>query len=95
MAGRHLYFFLTLAAVQGEQQRELQKVMRSRPPIVLTNSADAVAAGTAFPALLRYVESNYVTAAAFDGDGAQYRILIQRDSTPPATDAVTGWPCYT
>ena len=94
MAGRHLYFFTTLADVEGEQQRELEKVMRFKPPIVLTNSAESGAAGKAFPALVRYVENNYVTGAAFDDAGARYSILIRRDSTPPATDKTTGWPCY-
>jgi hypothetical protein len=94
MAGRHLYFFTTLADVEGEQQRELEKVTRFKPPIVLTNSAESGAVGKAFPALVRYVESNYVTGAAFDDAGARYSILIRRDSTPPATDKTTGWPCY-
>jgi hypothetical protein len=94
MAGRHLYFFIAFADVEGEQRRELEKVMRFKPPIVLTNTAESAAVRRAFPALVRYVESNYVTGAAFDDAGARYSILIRRDSAPPALDQTTGWPCY-
>jgi hypothetical protein len=94
MAGRHLYFFPTFAKVEGEQQRELQKVMRFKPPLVLTDSASSIAARKAFPALVRYIDGNYVTGAEFGGEDDRFSILIRRDSPPPARDAVTGWPCY-
>ena len=94
MAGRHLYFFPTLASVTGEPQRELEKVSRFKPPIILADGANFVAAGRAFPSLVRYIESNYVTGAVFGGQGDRYSILIRRDSPPPARDTVTGWPCY-
>jgi len=94
MAGRHLYFFPTFVGVEEEQRRELAKVMRFKPPIVLTDSASAAGARKAFPALLRYIDSDYVTGAEFSGDGNRYHILIRRDSPPPASDSVTDWPCY-
>jgi hypothetical protein len=94
MAGRHLYFFPTFANVEGEQQRELNKVMRFKPPLVLADSASSIAARKAFPALVRYIDGNYVTGAEFGGEGNRFSILIRRDSPPPSRDAVTGWPCY-
>jgi len=94
MAGRHLYFFPTLAGVEDEQQRELDKVMRFKPPIILSDSASSSGARQAFPAVLRYIDGNYVTGAEFGGEGNRYHILIRRDSPPPARDTVTGWPCY-
>ena len=94
MAGRHLYFFPTFAGVEDEQQRELEKVMRFKPPLILADSASTIAARRAFPALVRYIDGNYIAGAEFGGEGSRYRILIRRDSPPPARDTVTGWPCY-
>jgi hypothetical protein len=93
MAGRHVYFYRDLVKVESEQRREVEKVMRSRPPVVLTNSADA-AAGKTFPGLVNYVDRNYTPGAAFEADGDRYSILIRRDLPPPAVDKTTGWPCY-
>jgi hypothetical protein len=93
MAGRHMYFFSAFRDIEEEQRRQLEKVTRFAPPIVLANWDNYAAAVTAFPALMRYVESTYVTAAAFDEDGDHYSILVRKDS-PPATDKATGWPCY-
>lgn len=94
MAGRHLYFFTTLADIEGEQHRELEKVMRFKPPIVLTSSADPVAAEKAFPAVVRQIERDYMAGAVFADGGASYSILIRRDAPAPPTDKMTGWPCY-
>ena len=94
MAGRHLYFFPTFAGVEEEQRRELEKVRRFRPPVILTDSASSIAARKAFPALVRYIDANYVTGAEFGGDGDRYSILIRRDSPPRTVDRTTGWPCY-
>src|SRR5687767_6588708 len=94
MAGRHLYFFPTFAGVEEEQRRELEKVMRFKPPLILTDSASSLVARKAFPTLVRYIDGNYVTGADFGGEGNQYHILIRRDSPPPARDTVTSWPCY-
>ena len=93
MAGRHIYFFSAFRDIEDEQRRELEKVTRFAPPIVLANRDNYNAAVTAFPALMRYVESTYVTAAAFDEDGDRFSILVRKDS-PPAADKATGWPCY-
>jgi hypothetical protein len=94
MAGRHLYYFTAFRDVEDEQRRELDKVVRSAPPIVLANGANYDAAIDAFPALMRYIGSTYTTAAAFAEDGDRYTLLIRRDSPSPHTDPVTGWPCY-
>jgi hypothetical protein len=94
MAGRHLYFFPTFVGVEEEQRREVEKVMRFKPPLVLADSASATGARKAFPALLRYIDSDYVSGAEFGGNGNRYHILIRRDSPPPVSDSVTGWPCY-
>jgi hypothetical protein len=94
MAGRHLYFFPTFARVEEEQRRELEKVTRFRPPVILTDSASSIAARKAFPALVRYIDGNYVTGAEFGGEGDRYSILIRRDSPPRTVDRTTGWPCY-
>ena len=94
MAGRHLYFFVSFADLESEQRLELEKVMQHRPPVVLTNSAESVAAGKAVPGLVSYVERNYTSGAAFDVDGARYSILTRRDLPPSSTDETTGWPCY-
>ena len=94
MAGRHLYFFPTFAGVEEEQQRELEKVTRFKPPLILADSANSGDAREAFPPLLRYIDANYVSGADFGGEGNRYHILIRRDSPPPARDTVTGWPCY-
>jgi hypothetical protein len=94
MAGRHLYFFTTFADDEREQQRELEKVLRFKPPIVLTSSLDAAAAQKAFPAAVRQVNSDYVTSAFFDADGARYSILTRMDRPASVTDTITGWPCY-
>jgi hypothetical protein len=95
MAGRQLYFFEGFREVEDEQHRELEKVMRSAPRIVLANRSNYAAAVNAFPALMRYIEATYTTAAAFAEDGEGYRILIRRDSPSPRADQETGWPCYT
>jgi hypothetical protein len=94
MAGRHLYYFAAFRDVEDEQRREVEKVMRSAPPIVLANRANYDAAINAFPALMRYIEGTYTTAAAFAENGDRYSILIRRDSPSPRTDQMTGWPCY-
>jgi hypothetical protein len=94
MAGRHLYFFPTFAGVEDEQRRELEKVTRFKPPIILSDSASSSGARKAFPSLLRYIDDDYVTGAEFGGEGNRYHILIRRDSPPPGRDTVTGWPCY-
>jgi hypothetical protein len=94
MAGRHLYYFAAFHDIDDEQRRELDKVTRSAPRIVLANRNNYDAAAVAFPALVRYIENEYVPAASFDEDGDRYSVLVRRDSPSPGTDAVTGWPCF-
>jgi hypothetical protein len=94
MAGRHLYFFPTFAAVEDEQRRELEKVMRFAPPVILANASGYALPAKAFPTLVRYVESEYVTTASFEDTGERYRILTRRTAPAPAADKATGWPCY-
>ena len=94
MAGRHLYYFEAFRGIDEEQRRELEKVTRSAPPIVLANRNNYQAAVTTFPAVMRHIESEYVPAASFDEDGDRFSILIRRESPPPAQDTVTGWPCF-
>jgi hypothetical protein len=94
MAGRHLYFFPTFAGIEAEQRRELEKVTRFKPPIILSDDASSSGARKAFPSLVRYIDGNYVTGAEFGGDGNRYNILIRRDSPPRTVDKTTGWPCY-
>ena len=93
MAGRHIYFFSAFRDIEDEQRRELEKVTRFAPPIVLANRDNYAAAVTAFPALCVTWKARYVTAATFDEDGDRYSILVRKDS-PPAMDKATGWPCY-
>ena len=93
MAGRHLYFFSTLANLETEQQLELEKVARFKPPIVLTNSADTSAA-RAFPAFARQIERDYAAGAVLEDEGARYSILFRRDTLTQKVDTITGWPCY-
>jgi hypothetical protein len=95
MAGRHLYYFEAFRGIDEEQRRELEKVTRSAPRIVLANRNNYQAAVTTFPAVMRHIESEYVPAASFDEDGDRYTILIRRESPPPSLDSVTGWPCFT
>lgn len=94
MAGRHLYYFAAFRDIDDEQRRELEKVTRSAPRIVLANRNNYQAAVMAFPALMRHIETEYVPAASFDEDGDRYSILVRRDAPPPAADTVTGWPCF-
>ncbi len=94
MAGRHLYYFEAFRGIDEEQRRELEKVTRSAPPIVLANRNNYQAAVTTFPAVMRHIESEYVPAASFDEDGDRFSILIRRESSPSALDTVTGWPCF-
>ena len=94
MAGRHLYYFAAFRDIDDEQRRELEKVTRSAPPIILANRNNYEAAVLAFPALMQYVEREYVPAASFDEDGDRYSILVRRESSPRGPDAVTGWPCF-
>jgi hypothetical protein len=94
MAGRHLYYFSAFRDIEDEQRRELEKVTRSAPRIVLANRDNYAAAATAFPALVRHIENAYASAASFDEDGDRYSILVRRGASPSGTDAVTGWPCF-
>lgn len=94
MAGRHLYYFASFRSLEDEQRRELEMVTRAAPRIVLASRNGYGAAGAAFPGLVRFVEGNYAPAAAFDEEGDRYSILIRRDSPPPSSDSVSGWPCY-
>jgi hypothetical protein len=94
MAGRHLYYFAAFRDIEDEQRRELEKVTRSAPPIVVANRNNYEAAVMAFPALMQYIEREYMSAASFDEDGDRYSILVRRASPSPGTDAVTGWPCF-
>jgi hypothetical protein len=94
MAGRHLYYFAAFRDIADEQRRELEKVTRSRPLLVLANRNNYGAAAIAFPALVQYLESQYLPAASFEEDGDRYDILVRSDSPSPAPDPVTGWPCF-
>jgi hypothetical protein len=94
MAGRHLYNFVAFGAIEDEQHRELEKVIRSAPPLVLANRDNYDAAVKTFPALMRYVEAEYGIAASLVDDGDHFNILVRKDSSPPSTDASTGWPCF-
>jgi hypothetical protein len=94
MAGRHLYYFAAFRDIDDEQRRELEKVTRSAPPIILANRNNYEAAVMAFPALMQYIEREYGPAASFDEDGDRYRILVRRESSPLGMDADTGWPCF-
>jgi hypothetical protein len=94
MAGRHLYYFAAFRDIDDEQRRELEKVTRSAPPIILANRNNYEAVAMAFPTLIQYVEREYVLAASFDEDGDRYSILVRRESSPQGTDAVTAWPCF-
>ena len=95
MAGRHAYFFAAFHDVEGEQRRELAKVVRSDPKIVFANRSNYRATATAFPAVVEFLELNYSTAASFDEDGDHYSILISRHTAPLRDDPGTGWPCFT
>jgi hypothetical protein len=94
MAGLHLYYFSEFRDLEFEQRRELDTVRKYAPPLILANRNNYQAAVDAFPPLLRYIESEYATAASFEEDGDGYRILVRKDSPPRATDAATGWPCF-
>jgi hypothetical protein len=94
MAGRHLYYFPTFGNVKDEQERELEKVIRSAPKIVFANRNNYAAAAAAFPGVVDYIERNYVTAVAFEEDGDRYTILIPAREPPAGRDRETGWPCY-
>jgi hypothetical protein len=95
MAGRHAYFFTAFHDVEGEQRRELAKVVRSNPKIVFANRSNYRATAAAFPAVVEFLELNYSTAAAFEEDGEHYSILISRHTAPLRDDPGTGWPCFT
>ena len=94
MAGRHLYYFEAFRGIEEEQRRELEKVTRSSPRIVLANRNNYQSAVTTFPALMRHIESEYVPTASFEEDGDRYSILIRKESLPPEPDTLTGWPCF-
>ena len=94
MAGRYLYYFAEFRDIADEQRREVEKVIRAAPRVVLANRNNYQAAVTAFPALIRHIESEYVPAASFDEDGDRYSILIRKGSPPPEPDTLTGWPCF-
>jgi hypothetical protein len=94
MAGRYLYYFAEFREIADEQHRELEKVTRSAPPMILANRNNYEAAVTAFPALMEYIEREYAPAASFDEDGDRYSILVRRESRSPGTDTATGWPCF-
>src|SRR5688572_29193780 len=94
MAGRHVYYFQAFRDIDEEQRRELDKVTRSAPRLVLANRNNYQSAVTTFPALMRHIESEYVPAASFDEDGDRYSILIRKESPPPEPDTLTGWPCF-
>lgn len=93
MAGRHLYYFAAFRSLEDVQRRELDKVMRSAPALVLANRDNYAAAVDAFPDMMRFVEWTYVAADAFDEDGDRFSVLVRRDVPPAAEDPVTGWPC--
>ncbi len=94
MASRHGYYFPTFGALADEQRRELDKVTRAAPPIVLAHQGSFEDVGKAFPAMIRYVNAHYAEAAAFDDAGYSYRILTRTDTPPRSRDRETGWPCY-
>ena len=94
MAGRHLYYFASFRSLVDEQRREMEKVMRTAPRIVLASRNGYPAAAEAIPELTQFVEREYVLAAAFDEEGDRYSVLIRRDSSPRSTDPASGWPCF-
>ena len=93
MSGRHLYYFASFASLEDEQRRELEKVTRTAPRLVLASRNGYDSARVAFPELVRFIESRYVTAAAFEEEGDRYSILIRRDA-PSRPDPISGWPCF-
>ena len=68
--------------------------MRSAPPLILANRDNYDAAAKTFPAVMRYVESEYQVAASLIEDGDRFNILVRTDSPARATDPSTGWPCF-
>jgi hypothetical protein len=94
MAGRHLFHFTAFRSIENEQRWEVEKVARAKPPIVFARRGNYEWMVASFPALMHYIESEYVPAASLDADGDRYSILIRRESPPPAQDRVTGWPCF-
>lgn len=93
MAGRHLYFFAAFGELEGEQRRELDKVRRTSPGMVLVSRNGYPAALAAFPGLASILEDGYASVVRFEEDGDAYSILIRKDSQPRSTDSVSGWPC--
>ncbi len=93
MAGRHLYYFAAFRTLEDVQNRELEKVMRTRPRMVLASRNGYQAVRTAFPGLVQFVERTYVPVAEFDEDGDRYSIQVRRDAAPQSEDSVSGWPC--
>ena len=93
MAGRHLYYFAAFRTVDDEQRRELEKVTRTNPVMVLVSRNGYPAAVAAFPELKNILERRYASAVTFEEDGDAYSILIRKDSQPRSTDSVSGWPC--
>jgi len=94
MAGRHVYYFEAFKTLEDEQRRELEKVTRSEPKIVLASRNAYGAAGAAFPAAMQFIESRYVPAVVFEEDGDRYSILVRKDAQASSTDRVSGWPCF-
>lgn len=95
MAGRHLYYFAAFRTVEDEQRRELEKVTRTEPVMVLVSRNGYPAAVRAFPGLESILRARYASAVRFEEDGDAYDILIRNDSQPRSTDSVSGWPCLT
>jgi hypothetical protein len=95
MAGRHLYYFAAFRTVEDEQRRELDKVMRTEPVMVLVSRNGYPAALAAFPGLESILAARYTSAVRFEEDGDAYSILLRKDSQPRSTDSVSGWPCLT
>jgi len=92
MGGRQLYFLPAFAALEHEQQMEVEKVARTQPPIVFADSETATS--QAMPALAEYVRREYEQVGFLDGSGDRYRILARRGLVPAGRYGEHDWPCF-
>lgn len=95
MAQRHLVFAPEWAALEHEQRLAMDKIRRFAPPLALArrSSIDSQARAT-YPAVVQYVENEFVLAGSIDDSGEQYLIFARRDRPAVGTFGSEGWPCY-
>jgi hypothetical protein len=94
-AGGQVVFLGEYYSSPDEQEQTIARFRAERVPVILLPDSNASDFRRRFPALARYIDTNYAPAGAIPLPGDRRAdVLVDRRLTPTGVYADGGWPCF-